>query len=259
MTAQGHPFVRVYYGIIDDPKFARVYCADRALATWLRLLIAADAMYPAPAPIPRTTHDGTFRLLVEVGLLMPVGDGHFRVVGLVREREGRYAGGKGRRQYPSDGPSDSEYTFAPTRTPTRNDGRSPSRDARDASASPLLSYPDQSSPILARETVDVLDDYWRLTGTYPIGTKAEWLTRLGNEFGHGPAGQALAGEYATDGDRRTLLSRTEGRLRHDAHEAELERAKPRPRKRETEEERARIETERKALLEEWAAQVKGPA
>jgi len=55
MTAQPTPYVRVYYSITDDEKFAELYDDDGALASWLRLLITADAMYPAAAPIPAGT------------------------------------------------------------------------------------------------------------------------------------------------------------------------------------------------------------
>jgi hypothetical protein len=37
---------------VDDPRFARVYSDDRAVATWLRLSMDADAAYPASAPLP---------------------------------------------------------------------------------------------------------------------------------------------------------------------------------------------------------------
>jgi len=121
---------------------------------------------------------------------------------------------------------------------------------------PLLSSTSSVEGGMGGETADILDDWYRLTNRYPTGRTAEWLTELANEFGHDLVGRALADEYALDASLRTVISRTDGRLRHDARQAELERARPKPRKRESEEERASVEAERRALLTEWASQVK---
>ena len=147
MTAQDRPFVRVYYEIIDDPRFERVYPDDHALAAWLRLLIEADAMYPAPAPLPRRVRAQAMRLLIDEGIVELVNADHYRIHGLAAERTGRYAGGKGRRQYPSDGHSESEYGPESGLIPSRNGGASEpdlarGRDAGDARAAPDLTSPD---------------------------------------------------------------------------------------------------------------------
>ena len=89
MTAQDDPYVRVYYRIIDDPKFADVYDDDRALALWLRLLLHADAMYPAPAMLPPAFNKKALDKLVRAGLV-DVGTGYrFRIHGLQVERDRR--------------------------------------------------------------------------------------------------------------------------------------------------------------------------
>lgn len=254
MTAQDHPYVRVYSSIIDDPRFERVYPDDRALATWLRLLIEADAMYPAPAPLPRRA--GALRLLVEVGIVELVGSDHYRIHGLVSERSGRYAGGRGRSRFPSDhqsesesisiptrnGPySDSEYQPEPSRVPRARPARAPAAPLRSA---PLLSAPLHSSDVPA----DALDDYYRLTLRYPTGRTKEWLTELANEFGHPETGRALAGEWRASNDPKSILSRCEARLRSEAHHAERERAKPKPRLIVTPEEAVRLEEARLAII-----------
>ena len=46
------PFVKVYQSIVDDPMFTRVFDKP-VLAQWLRMLLLADATYPASAPMPR--------------------------------------------------------------------------------------------------------------------------------------------------------------------------------------------------------------
>lgn len=89
MTAQSDPYVRVYYRIIDDPKFEAVFNDDRALATWLRLLLTADATYPAPAPVPHGIHRATFDKLIQVGLIDSAPAHRYRMHGLAAERDRR--------------------------------------------------------------------------------------------------------------------------------------------------------------------------
>ena len=91
MTAQPDPYVRVYYRIADDPRFESVYGCDAALAAWLRLLILADAVYPASAPLPRSVKPSGLRLLQEAGLVELLPRGQFRIHGLEKERERRSA------------------------------------------------------------------------------------------------------------------------------------------------------------------------
>lgn len=89
MTAQDDPYVRVYYRIMDDPKFADVYDDDAAFALWVRLLLHADAMYPAPATLPRGVRRAPLDKLVKAELV-DLGTGHrYRIHGLTAEREKR--------------------------------------------------------------------------------------------------------------------------------------------------------------------------
>ena len=85
----GAGYVRVYQSILTDAKFAKVYKDDHLLATWLRLLLVADQMWPIPAPIPRSVRESSIRLLVDVGLvdLMPLDC--YRIHGLDAERNAR--------------------------------------------------------------------------------------------------------------------------------------------------------------------------
>jgi len=84
-VAQG-PYSKVYYSIVDDPQFARVYDTP-TLATWLRMLLLADAMYPASAPIGRRNPD--VKLLIEVGLVVEKSGNRYTMRGLEAERERR--------------------------------------------------------------------------------------------------------------------------------------------------------------------------
>lgn len=82
-------YSRVYHSIVDDPRFDLVYSNDPALAAWLRLLLVADAMYPAPAPLPRTVRAKALDVLVTAGLVELVGSEHYRIHGLASERDKR--------------------------------------------------------------------------------------------------------------------------------------------------------------------------
>lgn len=82
-------YSRIYHSIIDDERFVSIYPNDAALAAWLRLLMAADAMYPAPAPLPRLVRPKALALLVEAGVVELVGSEHYRIHGLASERAKR--------------------------------------------------------------------------------------------------------------------------------------------------------------------------
>jgi hypothetical protein len=86
MVSERAPYSRVYWAIVDDPKFAGIYDDDRHLATWLRLLIAADALWPASTPVPGNARKASVKALVDAGLI-DLGTGYrFRVHGLDAER-----------------------------------------------------------------------------------------------------------------------------------------------------------------------------
>lgn len=65
-------FVSVFYDIASE--YPAVYKNDTALATWLRLLMTADAIWPAPASIPRSANEDAIALLSQAGLLTIDGD-----------------------------------------------------------------------------------------------------------------------------------------------------------------------------------------
>lgn len=88
-SAPSDRYVRVYYSIIGDERFANVYHDARTLGTWLQLLLVADAMFPADAPIPAYVHRASFVVLVKAGLIENAPHQHYRVHGLASEREVR--------------------------------------------------------------------------------------------------------------------------------------------------------------------------
>lgn len=82
-------YCRVYYTVKDDPKFETIYTDDHHLATWLRLLIAADAIWPASADLPAAARKASVSALVAAGLVDLLPSGRYRIHGLDAERGSR--------------------------------------------------------------------------------------------------------------------------------------------------------------------------
>ena len=66
---------------------------------------------------------------------------------------------------------------------------------------------------------DAIDAFYRLTVSFPAGKVLTWLEDLIRDFGDAAVSDALAVEVGISDDRRTLLSRTQDRLRAADHEA----------------------------------------
>jgi hypothetical protein len=90
----GSGYVRLYYTLASDAKFDEVYASDSLLATYVRLLIAADQAYPAPASLPFGCKPKAIDQLVGLGIIQFVNRRTFRVLALQKERE--YRSGLGR-------------------------------------------------------------------------------------------------------------------------------------------------------------------
>lgn len=106
MSGAKDPYVKVYYGIADDPRFGQVFESDAALATWLRLLIIADGAWPASAHLPASCKPRALRTLVEAGLVELTGH-RFRIHGMDAERSKRadHASRASRERWSSNPPS----------------------------------------------------------------------------------------------------------------------------------------------------------
>jgi hypothetical protein len=72
-----------------DEKFATIYNDDRHFATWVRLLIAADGVWPEPADVPLHARKASLRALADAGILDLLQGGMFRIHGLDKERGAR--------------------------------------------------------------------------------------------------------------------------------------------------------------------------
>lgn len=208
------PYSRVYWAIVDDPKFALVYDDDRHLATWLRLLLIADQAWPASAHLPANARRVSVDALEECGLVIRSGH-RYRISGLDNERERRKVSATSR------GPRGDQTGTT----------REPNGFGTQALAEPSLAEPRKAEP----NARDIVDDYYRLTNRFPTGTVKEWLDRLANEFGYESASRQLATQYRADQSLRSLLGRVENELKSARHIASKKQA-----------------AAEKARLEEWA-------
>jgi hypothetical protein len=138
MTAQSDPYVRVYYRILDDPKFKAV--DDRALGLWVRLLLQADAMYPATAILPRRVHESSLTKLAEADLIELLDNDRYRVKGLAAERETRAESARFAADAKHHGHAEALR---------RQSERMRAASGRDADALPLRSSPNRTDPILS--------------------------------------------------------------------------------------------------------------
>lgn len=87
MTRDDRKYARFYY-----PEFIRdypaVYADDAAFATWMRLLVIGEQMWPMPVELPRSVRPRALRLLIEAGLVATDGT-NFALKGLDAERSRR--------------------------------------------------------------------------------------------------------------------------------------------------------------------------
>ena len=88
------PYSRVYWSVMDDPKFDDVRGDLMVFGSWTLLLIVADMAYPAPAFVPRSIPEYAMSELVRVGLVESLSGDRFRIHGLAKEREMRSQSGR---------------------------------------------------------------------------------------------------------------------------------------------------------------------
>jgi hypothetical protein len=233
--SERQPYSRLYWSVFDDERFATIRGDMRHFGAWSCMLLVADMAYPASAFVPPVVSRASLAALVDAGLIEPQLGGLFRVHGLQAERERR--------------------ADAARRGGSRDqDGTQTGGERVSSLAKPRRDEPSQANG----EAADALDDYYRLTLRYPSGRTKDWLDELANEFGHRETGQALGAEYGASKEVKTILSRTEARLRSEAHHAERERLKPKPRKpEETPAEKAEYEAQKRALIIEMMRPVEG--
>ncbi len=237
--------VRVYYSVIDDPRFASVYHDARNFGTWTQLLLVADAMWPAAAPVPAYVNKAALKGLVEAGLVEVFPHQHFRIHGLDAERANRSEQGR-------------LGGLASARS------RAVERPLNDRSTEGQLAEQSKAEQSKA-EQGDPLDTYWTLSGSFPSGNAKKWLEEMSNEFGPEATSNALASEWS-HGSRNDFLKRAQNRLRADvvkvARALEVKVTEKEQARRAamdiTPEEAERRAAEAKRLMGEWMTAMPAP-
>lgn len=236
-------YIRVYSSVIDDPKFADVYPNEAAMGTWLKLLLTADAVWPASCDLPRWVRPGPLRLLVDAKIVDLLPAHRFRIHGLDAERTRRAASAAvgGRASGRSRGAEQSlndRSTTVPRSFPEQRNEIEPSQ-AKPSQAKT------ENEPISPRaDTTDPADAYWQLTGKYPSDKALFWIDEMAARFGSEATVRAIATAHIQDRNGKDLLSRAQDRLRAEARE--LDR-----REREDEQRRLAEKRARPPNLEEW--------
>jgi hypothetical protein len=215
LTRDRVPYSRVYWSVVDDPKFEAVYADNNHLATWLRLLIAADAIWPASASLPVTARKASVTALVDAELVDILTGGRYRIRGLDAERT--------RRSRSKNDSGDDEPPAPSQLGPKSPHGPRPTEPSH-AGAPRLGSSLLGSSPTEGVQgEADAFDTWMRLTGSWPSDRIRPWLNQLIEDHGDAAVSDAVAVEWATDSTRHTVLGRARDRLEREAHEASKRR------------------------------------
>jgi hypothetical protein len=132
MTVQDDPYVRVQYSLVRD---APLFDDDSLLAWWLRLKLAADGSYPAPANLPRRIGDDTVTRLAELGHIQLDGTDRYFMRTVDEDRGARSAAAR----------KAAEARWAPTKTAPETPPMQPQQGS-DAPA--LHPHPSADAPAL---------------------------------------------------------------------------------------------------------------
>ena len=234
------PYSRVYWSVMEDPKFDGIREDCRLVGAWTLLLIAADMAHPSPAYLLPTVSRASVSRLVEAGLIDLLEGHRYRIHGLDAERERRKSfattrGPSGTRpgtvRYPLGDLA--EQSRAKTSKDEANAREShPADDGRvDLEAFVLLK---RAAPTTRqRQLLDGLLDRHDLTGP-------KWAADIMMRHPDDPIGAVIAADKAWRAERI-------------AEAQAAEPPKPAPR-------RARgLPESTRELLEHWAAQAKESA
>jgi hypothetical protein len=148
------PYARIYHTVVDDSRFEGIFDDDHHFATWVRLLLVAEAAWPASATIPRSTRTASIKALVSAGIIELCSSDRFRMHGLDPERQqrsehARFAAGARWSNAGSNAPGNAQSM--PRRDETRKERRAhaPSidrDDSPDGSSRSIYAPPDTPAP-----------------------------------------------------------------------------------------------------------------
>lgn len=234
------PYSRVYWSVMDDPKFDGIRNDVRLFGSWSLLLVVADMAHPVPAFVPRTIPKAAVTKLSEVGLIDLL-DGHrYRIHGLDAERERRRAsattrGPSGDRPGTTRDPlgqqDEAEQRRGKDETETRHTRGDPDEDRPDLEAYLLINR--RAPTAKQRKLLDEIAERRDETG-------AQWSADLMLRHPDDPIGAVIEADKAWRAERI-------------AEAQAAERPKPKPHR-----PRGLPESTRE-ILDHWAAQSKESA
>lgn len=207
-------YVRVYYSVNDDPKFDTVRSDAAVFGTWVRLLMVADAVWPASADLPRWVRRGHLTTLITAQIVDVLSDDRFRIRGLDAEREKRASAARV-----------GGLASGRSRTPGTTVDRP--LNGRSTNTQPIKDEhrQDEQRQAETRDDFDALDVYHELTGYRPWGQwSGDALTVAARDYRDATVQAAIRTEYALSGKRDDLLKRVQSRLAREAEHAR--QAKP---------------------------------
>lgn len=211
--SERQPYSRVYWSIRTDAKFDAIYTDDRHLATWLRLLIAADATWPAPADVPASARKASLTALVDARLIDLLPGGLFKVHGLDAERGRRRDAAQTSALIRHGRDADADRTDPQTQSERRPNGVLAEDKPSQAE--------DETSRADAPRVPDPADAYWTLTGKYPNDKALSWIDDMASSYGPEPVLRAIAQAHVSDRSTASLLGRAQDLLRADARALSL--------------------------------------
>ena len=88
------PYARIYYRVMDDPKFDGIRDDVRLFGSWALMLVVAEMAYPSPAFVPPQVPRSCVAKLSEAGLIDLLPGHRYHVHGLATEREKRAQPGR---------------------------------------------------------------------------------------------------------------------------------------------------------------------
>lgn len=130
-------YSRLYHRFARE--FPAIYGDDRAFATWVRLLLLADASWPMRPPLPRSVRQKPLDQLREAGLVRVEGD-QYSVLGLdaerTRRRDAARTGAAKRWQSEGDAAAMQSHSGRSASAMPRRDETSTRQDERDSPPPP---------------------------------------------------------------------------------------------------------------------------
>lgn len=89
-----HTFIRIHHSLMNEERFVAVHADGPLIGAWVQLVLLADLVHPADAPIPGYIAPKAYRALVEAGVVTQRPHRHYRIPDLDIDRAKRASQGQ---------------------------------------------------------------------------------------------------------------------------------------------------------------------